>query len=350
MGEQGLHTVGLCCVSTGIFGFPLKQATHIALDTVRQWLEDNPSKLQRIAFVMFKAEEMNVYRRLLPCYFPRQGDIQVTSNLATTQLTPGRRDDTRFNLGLRADGDGFLRWRSERCTANGEDKSLPETPTAASMLAVTTLHGVSSTAPLGSAPCSSFPSPRRRLLPKKSFATPPGFAARPSPSAQASNADVPEAPSTTDYAASTFSTMPLQISVPPTSRLADINPCFSEPVTHCVRPKECFFGGDEKLPSGESPPSTDWPPSKESCPSNVEALHSMHSVASANPTKRTSRNSGQKPKLAKRKTAKKASTMFVEAERMDECTLNAEDDSTAVMAEIALDSVGVGSCTVPANK
>lgn len=70
--RYSIKSVGFCCVSTGIFGYPLKNATHVALDTVRKWLEkdDNYKKVDRIIFVVFLDKEEAMYDALVPCYFP----------------------------------------------------------------------------------------------------------------------------------------------------------------------------------------------------------------------------------------------------------------------------------------
>lgn len=70
--KHNIKSVGFCCISTGIFGYPLKSATHVALDTVRKWLEkdDNYKKVDRIIFVVFLDKEGAMYDALVPYYFP----------------------------------------------------------------------------------------------------------------------------------------------------------------------------------------------------------------------------------------------------------------------------------------
>jgi O-acetyl-ADP-ribose deacetylase (regulator of RNase III) len=70
--KHSIKSVGFCCVSTGIFGYPLKNATRVALDTVRKWLEkdDNYKKVDRIIFVVFLDKEEAMYDTLVPYYFP----------------------------------------------------------------------------------------------------------------------------------------------------------------------------------------------------------------------------------------------------------------------------------------
>lgn len=72
MDGENVRSVGLCCISTGIYGYPIKPATEIALRVVREFLEDeeNRKKVDRIIFVVFMAKDVEVYSKLLPVYFP----------------------------------------------------------------------------------------------------------------------------------------------------------------------------------------------------------------------------------------------------------------------------------------
>ena len=72
---EDLRSVGLCCISTGIYGYPIKPATHIALRVVREFLEDpaNLAKTDRIIFVVFERRDVEVYRNLARFYFPVEG-------------------------------------------------------------------------------------------------------------------------------------------------------------------------------------------------------------------------------------------------------------------------------------
>jgi O-acetyl-ADP-ribose deacetylase (regulator of RNase III) len=67
-----IRSVGLCCISTGIFGYPIVPATHVALQTVRKFLEnpENREKTDRIVFVVFERRDVQVYYGLAPVYFP----------------------------------------------------------------------------------------------------------------------------------------------------------------------------------------------------------------------------------------------------------------------------------------
>lgn len=50
--EHEMRTVALCGVSTGVYGFPLRDATEIALSTTRAFLDKNESKVGFLAFLL----------------------------------------------------------------------------------------------------------------------------------------------------------------------------------------------------------------------------------------------------------------------------------------------------------
>jgi ADP-heptose:LPS heptosyltransferase len=55
-------------------GFPKEAAAQIALGTIREWLEENHDRVDRIIFCMFADDEEEIYQELLPSYFPRNKD------------------------------------------------------------------------------------------------------------------------------------------------------------------------------------------------------------------------------------------------------------------------------------
>lgn len=61
---NGLHSVAFCCISTGEFHFPNKLAAQIAVQTVRNWQQQNPGKVE-VIFNVFKDSDYAIYRRLL---------------------------------------------------------------------------------------------------------------------------------------------------------------------------------------------------------------------------------------------------------------------------------------------
>eukprot|EP01012_Entosiphon_sulcatum_P052466 TRINITY_DN72101_c0_g1_i1.p1 TRINITY_DN72101_c0_g1~~TRINITY_DN72101_c0_g1_i1.p1 ORF type:complete len:295 (-),score=44.59 TRINITY_DN72101_c0_g1_i1:18-902(-) len=68
--QHRLRTVAFCMISTGIFGYPLRNATNIALRTVRRWLQKHADAVDRVVFACYMDEEYEMYHELMPVYFP----------------------------------------------------------------------------------------------------------------------------------------------------------------------------------------------------------------------------------------------------------------------------------------
>ena len=63
--ENGLRSVAFCCISTGVFHFPNRQAAEIAVKTVTECLNRQPTSIQRVIFNVFKDIDADIYRSLL---------------------------------------------------------------------------------------------------------------------------------------------------------------------------------------------------------------------------------------------------------------------------------------------
>lgn len=59
--EKGVKTVAFPAVSAGVYGFPLKKATEIAMRETRQFLE-NDDLLDQVIFVCFSQEALKIYQ------------------------------------------------------------------------------------------------------------------------------------------------------------------------------------------------------------------------------------------------------------------------------------------------
>lgn len=62
--EHGLETVAFCCISTGEFRFPNREAAEIAVNTVKQSLQ-TPTSIRKVIFNVFKDIDAEIYRELL---------------------------------------------------------------------------------------------------------------------------------------------------------------------------------------------------------------------------------------------------------------------------------------------
>eukprot|EP01041_Mallomonas_annulata_P007075 gene7075-14389_t len=70
--ENKIRSLAFCCISTGIYGYPNARAAHVALQTVRQWLEvkENFSSIDLVLFCTFLEKDLDIYKTLLCEYFP----------------------------------------------------------------------------------------------------------------------------------------------------------------------------------------------------------------------------------------------------------------------------------------
>jgi O-acetyl-ADP-ribose deacetylase (regulator of RNase III) len=62
--EYGCHGIAFCCISTGVFRFPQDKAAEIAVQTVKEFL-NNGSTMERVVFNVFTPEDERIYRQLL---------------------------------------------------------------------------------------------------------------------------------------------------------------------------------------------------------------------------------------------------------------------------------------------
>lgn len=62
--EHSLRSVAFCCISTGEFHFPNREAAEIAVKTVREFLTGNTT-IERVIFNVFKDIDAEIYRRFL---------------------------------------------------------------------------------------------------------------------------------------------------------------------------------------------------------------------------------------------------------------------------------------------
>lgn len=60
----GCRSLAFCCISTGIFGFPQREAAAIAVRTTREWLDVHDSDMH-IIFDVFGDEDERIYHALL---------------------------------------------------------------------------------------------------------------------------------------------------------------------------------------------------------------------------------------------------------------------------------------------
>ncbi len=60
--EYNLESIAFCCISTGVFGFPKKDAAEIAVSTVKEYQQSHNIK---VIFNVFGDEDFEIYNNLL---------------------------------------------------------------------------------------------------------------------------------------------------------------------------------------------------------------------------------------------------------------------------------------------
>jgi O-acetyl-ADP-ribose deacetylase (regulator of RNase III) len=60
--EKGCRSIAFPAISTGVYGYPISDASVIAVGSVHGWLLNHPSGVDRVIFVLFDADTYNVYK------------------------------------------------------------------------------------------------------------------------------------------------------------------------------------------------------------------------------------------------------------------------------------------------
>ena len=59
--ENGIRTIAFPSISTGAYGFPIEQASRIALETVSGFVRNHPGAFEEVRFVVFSDPDREVY-------------------------------------------------------------------------------------------------------------------------------------------------------------------------------------------------------------------------------------------------------------------------------------------------
>ncbi len=92
MRKNGVRSIALCCLSTGMFGYPKVPAGSVAMQAVRDWLSDvdNFAACDMIVFCTFDQGNTELYQLLMPKFFPsaHSTDTAATSASASGGAAP----------------------------------------------------------------------------------------------------------------------------------------------------------------------------------------------------------------------------------------------------------------------
>ena len=61
--EMKLESIVFCSLSTGIYGFPIEKASYIAINTVKEYLENDNKNIKKVIFNLFSGGDFDVYNR-----------------------------------------------------------------------------------------------------------------------------------------------------------------------------------------------------------------------------------------------------------------------------------------------
>lgn len=84
--DNKLKSIAFPCISTGIYGYPNENASHVALSTVKKFLEEHHADIDLIIFCLFMEKDINIYEKLAGKYFSLDIDDEaITSSKASCQ-------------------------------------------------------------------------------------------------------------------------------------------------------------------------------------------------------------------------------------------------------------------------
>lgn len=63
--ENEIHSIAFPAISTGVFGYPMEEATEVAVATVKAWLEKNSDYRIDVVFCCFGANLERIYKNAL---------------------------------------------------------------------------------------------------------------------------------------------------------------------------------------------------------------------------------------------------------------------------------------------
>uniref|UniRef100_A0A2N9J659 Macro domain-containing protein n=1 Tax=Fagus sylvatica TaxID=28930 RepID=A0A2N9J659_FAGSY len=69
--DNGLKSIAMGCIYTEAKNYPREPAAHVAIRTVRRFLEKQKDKVTAVVFCTTTSTDTEIYKRLLPLYFPR---------------------------------------------------------------------------------------------------------------------------------------------------------------------------------------------------------------------------------------------------------------------------------------
>ncbi|OLN87500.1 O-acetyl-ADP-ribose deacetylase MACROD1 [Colletotrichum chlorophyti] len=88
--QNGCRSIAFSAISTGVYGYPSREAAPVAADVVRTFLDgEKGKKLDKVVFCTFEMKDVNAYNETLPRFFPLD-DISVSAD--ETSESPSKQE------------------------------------------------------------------------------------------------------------------------------------------------------------------------------------------------------------------------------------------------------------------
>ncbi|EDR22052.1 hypothetical protein, conserved [Entamoeba dispar SAW760] len=96
-----LESIAFSCISTGIFGFPQNIASMIAIETIINWLYENPfTSIKKVIFDVFSDNDLQIYKKSLTEFDKsyNEKDIMIPPKINTSiMVTPTEIQQNELN-------------------------------------------------------------------------------------------------------------------------------------------------------------------------------------------------------------------------------------------------------------
>lgn len=63
--DNNIKTIAFPNISTGVYGYPIEEASKIAVETVREFLAEEKHQIEKVYFVCFSDRDYEIYKNLL---------------------------------------------------------------------------------------------------------------------------------------------------------------------------------------------------------------------------------------------------------------------------------------------
>ena len=63
--DHDVKTIAFPNISTGVYGYPIAEAAPIAVASVREFLESEDYQIEKVYFVSFRDEDLEIYQKIL---------------------------------------------------------------------------------------------------------------------------------------------------------------------------------------------------------------------------------------------------------------------------------------------